>query len=295
MDISIDGIHYDLYTSGEASVLYSENNSGAVVIPEFVTYNDENYLVTTIREYAFYNRKELTSVTIPKSINYMYDAAFMGCTNLASVHITDLAAWCAIDFRFILTSPLFYGARLYLNGEEITDLIIPEGVTEINWFVFQNNTSFTSVTIPESVTMVWGSAFMNCTGLTCITIGSGVKRIDGFGNFNNCSSLSDVYCLAEGVPQNDEYYDDDPEYELFYGSSIASATLHVPAGSIDLYKATSPWNKFGKIVPLTTPVNSILNDEPSISCQSYYDLNGRCISQPHNGIYINNGRKVLVK
>ena len=58
-----------------------------------------------------------------------------------------------------------------------------------------------------------------------------------------CSSLTVVYCYAERVPTTEGY--------AFSDSPISSATLHVPAASIDTYKKYSPWKDFGTIVALS--------------------------------------------
>jgi len=60
--------------------------------------------------------------------------------------------------------------------------------------------------------------------------------------FQGCSSLTDIYCLAESVPWT--------EFNPFSDSSISSATLHVPAGSVDAYKTTSPWSDFKTVVAI---------------------------------------------
>ena len=88
--------------------------------------------------------------------------------------------------------------------------------------------------------------YFDCSGLTSVTIGNSVKSI-GEEAFSNCSKLRDVYCYAEKVPSAYDYY----YGSAFNNSSIANATLHVPAASIDSYKATKPWSSFGKIVALT--------------------------------------------
>ena len=89
-------------------------------------------------------------------------------------------------------------------------------LTNIEYPAFAFNTSLTSVIIPQSVT----------------NIGNAV--------FYRCSNLSEVYCYAENVPETG--------IDVFKDCPIASATLHVPAGSIEAYKATSPWCEFGTIV-----------------------------------------------
>lgn len=69
-----------------------------------------------------------------------------------------------------------------------------------------------------------------------MTIGSGVDYIS-FNVFANCLELADVYCYAENVPS--------ASGNVFDGSLIEYATLHVPAASLNAYKATSPWSEFG--------------------------------------------------
>ena len=97
------------------------------------------------------------------------------------------------------------------------------------------------MTIPNSVTGTYDYAFSGCSGLTSVTIGNGVKRIDS-RVFANCSKLTDVICLAESVPStySDVFEKSYPEY----------MTLHVPAASINSYKTTDPWSKFGKFVSI---------------------------------------------
>ncbi len=122
--------------------------------------------VTSISYDVFQNCTELTSVTIPDSVTKIGSYAFSGCTGLTGVYITDLAAWCNITFITYASNPLYYARNLYLNGELVTDLVIPDGVTSIGRFAFDRCTGLTSVTIPESVTGIGEYAFRACTGLT---------------------------------------------------------------------------------------------------------------------------------
>ncbi|MBR1786859.1 MAG: leucine-rich repeat domain-containing protein, partial [Paludibacteraceae bacterium] len=151
--------------------------------------------VTSIGKSAFSGCSGLTSVTIPNSVTSIGADAFSGCSSLTGVYITDLLAWCNIkflrDFLSNSSNPLSYAHNLYLNGNLVTNLSIPDGVTSIGEDAFYNCSSLTSVTIPDGVTSIGSDAFYYCTSLTSVTIGSSVTSIGSLA-FDGCTSLTSV-------------------------------------------------------------------------------------------------------
>lgn len=148
--------------------------------------------VIIIGEKAFEYCRYLTSIAIPESITKIGGYAFYGCGNLQEVHITNLSAWCGIDFPGYYTgNPLSNGAKLYLNGELITNLVISDNITKIGTNTFHGCRSLTSVNINDSVKFIENNAFSYCENLASVTIGNGVTSI-GSGAFYNCSKLSSV-------------------------------------------------------------------------------------------------------
>lgn len=137
--------------------------------------------VTAINGYAFYNCKSLKSVTIPSSVTAIDQNAFEGCDNLTRVvfsgnsnlkkvshyhvfpktvteiRITDLAAWC--NAHSSGTTRYSQDVKLILNGTQVKDLVIPDGVSSISQYLFYDVGGLTSVTVPESVTRISSYAF----------------------------------------------------------------------------------------------------------------------------------------
>ena len=147
--------------------------------------------VTSIGDNAFNRCLGLSSINIPNSVTSIGESAFIGCTSLKSVHITDLKSWCEISFGVLDANPLIYANHLYLNGKEVENLVIPNGITEIRGSAFSGCKGLTSVTIPNSVTTIGEGAFYKCSSLTSITIPNSVTSIEG-GAFEDCSALISV-------------------------------------------------------------------------------------------------------
>lgn len=78
----------------------------------------------------------------------------------------------------------------------ITDVVIPDSITEINHKAFENCTLLTGITIPNSVTKIGKFAFYFCTSLTEINIPDSVTSIGNYA-FEGCLSLESIYIDQE--------------------------------------------------------------------------------------------------
>lgn len=122
------------------------------------------------------------------------------------------------------------------------------------------------------MTSIGFNAFSSCKGLTSITIPNSIKSIP-YGFLEGCTSLKDVYCYLELVPNTAD--------NAFAYSNYENATLHVPYSSVNYYKMFNPWSGFGTIVGMDgrqgggsetsqceKPVISYDNGSLSFSCDT---------------------------
>lgn len=79
--------------------------------------------------YLYINDELLDKFVLPEGLTAIGKNAFVAI-GLDGVYVSDLAAWCAIDFGNEDSNPLqSRHGDLYLNGEKVTDLVIPDSVT----------------------------------------------------------------------------------------------------------------------------------------------------------------------
>lgn len=153
--------------------------------------------MTRIEAYTFNACSSLESVTIGNGVTSIEYAAFRECRGLMNVHITDLAKWCSISFSNSYANPLYHAHNLYLNDEKVTELVIPDGVTNIGSHAFRDCVNLTSIMIPDSVILIEDNAFYNCSSLTNVIIPNSVINIGNYAFFN-CFNLESV-TIGNGV------------------------------------------------------------------------------------------------
>ena len=120
-----------------------------------------------IEDLAFNRCKSLESIDFGKSTPYVFFGAFYLCTAVSRVYTSSLECWLSIQFETTGSHPFDFvqNGHLYVNGTLLTHAQIPEGITTVPKFAFENCTDLTRVSIPKSLTTVNDIAFSGCVNL----------------------------------------------------------------------------------------------------------------------------------
>lgn len=158
--------------------------------------------VTRIGYQGFFQCSNLTNLTLPKSLKEIgvpSGQAFGGCTSLKNGQfiIDDIAWWCSLTINGG-SNPLSYAKKFYsAPNVEVTNLVIPEGVTSICGNAFNSCDGIKSVSLPSTLTSIGASAFYQCNGLESVAFPAGAATIEEYA-FSRCEKLTTV-TIPEGV------------------------------------------------------------------------------------------------
>lgn len=187
--------------------------SGVVGIAEGAMYSGRDITKLNLPEglkYVYENASlySLSEINIPSSLEYITTGAFLyaGYDDGLKVNISSLADWCEVEVGIgeqFRSNTIFDNATLFVNGNEVTELQIPDGVTKISPYVFADFTNITSLSVPTSVTSIGDYAFRGCTALTTATLPETEIEIGcyAFGEFGEETVWEGgIYCGTVGNP-----------------------------------------------------------------------------------------------
>lgn len=166
---NVTGIKYKKIKKGIK--IDSVDLSGGIIISEFI----EGLPVVKIAERAFYKRKDITSVILPRHLNEIGDEAFSE-SGIVSISIPD--------------SVEKIGDRAFYNCRQVENIILPEGLKSIKYKTFGGCSLLTQIRIPSNVGTIGNSAFERCRKLKKVQIPDSVTRF-GYWVFD---SKPTIYC-----------------------------------------------------------------------------------------------------
>ena len=188
-----------------------EEPSGDLVIPSTITHNDTVYTITTIGYNAFWKCTNITSLTLPNTLNSIIQGAFAGCTGISG----------EVVFPDAVTR---LGADAFRTCTSLNSVVFNDSLQTIGSSAFKGCTSLEHISsFPESLTTIYHKAFYGCNHLTsAIIIPPLVTRIYEQAFYG--SHISSLY-LSEGVTHI--------ERMAFAGCPITS--LHMSSSVVSIY------------------------------------------------------------
>lgn len=237
--------------------------------PYYYSPDNSNCIIETASNTLIIGCK---NTIIPNGIVTIGNAAFAGCKELSSIDIPN--------------SVNRIGDSAFSGCSALSSIDIPNSVYSIGEMAFSACSSLTSIVLPSSVSVIHGAVFYHCDNLASVTIYN--CSYFEYQYFSYCPKLKDIYLYMELAPQ--------VSYNAFTYTDIGNITLHVPASSINTYRTSEPWRSFKEIVEIDMTDNIT---SPVVKNNSgkdiYYNLNGQREVNPSKGIYIRNGKKIIVR
>jgi hypothetical protein len=213
----------DVHNGSEDGVLFNKDKTVLIfyppckadktyVIPDTVTFIDEKAFegnviltsvtipdsVTKIWNNAFRNCEGLTDVTIPAGIERIGQGAFDNCESLTHIGIDENNPYLSSEHKVLFNKDKTVLIRYYARKAE-EHYVIPDSVTELDWFAFSGCKSLTGVTIPEGVTYIGRHAFEGCGELKDIVLPRGLTSI-AMALFCHCDNLESIV-IPDGVTE----------------------------------------------------------------------------------------------
>ena len=140
------------------------------------------------------------------------------------------------------------------------------------------------VDIVDGVKSIGYNAFAFCSNLEELYISNTIESI-GNNAFKGCTNILEIKVGSKKAITCSE--------NIFSEDVYNNALLCVPEGRKFAYEKTAPWNRFYIVETDYTDINGV--KEQIAENNTVYDLQGRKVDNPTNGIYIVNGKKVFVK
>ena len=123
------------------------------------------------------------------------------------------------------------GDSVFDSALRLANVTLPMGITSVPAAMFEK-TAIKAVAIPDGVTLVGEGAFQACESLESVFLPSTLQKIEAYG-FNGCQHLREIYCLAATPPEA-------TGWAIFLG--LSGIDLLVPEESMDEYGEATPWS-----------------------------------------------------
>lgn len=273
---TIDGIKYYLQNGAATIMVQDESLSGKITVPEYVSYNGEDYKVVNVTNGAFKNTNIteivlsnsitslgdecfsycsfLNSVTLPNNITSLGNSTFTLCRSLSTItlpnSITSLGDECFINSGLrtisLPNSISTLGTSCFAGCTQLESIELSNSITSLPSLCFNGCSNLSSIKLSNNIVSIGAGCFKGCVGLTSVDLPKSLKSLDDryrlYGSFEGCTNLMEVICHWDNLDEVYLWND-----ECFNGI-FTEARLYVPKGTRDMYAAKEPWSNFKYII-----------------------------------------------
>lgn len=210
------GLTYILYMDHTATVANYDNSTpdGVIDIPDTVTKDNIDYIVTAIGDSAFESfptPTNVSSVFIPATVRSIGDSAFSYCNALTTVTFAEGSQLKSIGLA------AFYGTeQAYPRFKEIK---IPDSVDTIGSGAFFYCQDLERITLPSALQTLSSVTFYGCAALSEVTFPASLKTIES-SVFDGCRNLSEVKLPASLTAIQSSVFHRCSAKTVFYDGSL---------------------------------------------------------------------------
>lgn len=197
-DAVVGADHYEIFCGDSLLDNCIANNSmGFKLAMSLNGYKPGRYQLDVYAVYADETRKMLGSVdydygvTVSDKNMFAYSENDDGTVTITGGNIVTPKLEIPAELEGKKVSAI--GMNAFTGNNVITDLVIPEGVTTLNWYSFNTCKNLETVTLPDSLEFIDSWAFERCSKLKTINVPANVTRING-GAFAQNSSMTSITC-----------------------------------------------------------------------------------------------------
>ena len=173
--------------------------------------------------YSAFEQWAPQSLVLPKSLTTVHSSALSRLYHVKKLYLSDLTAWLKMDFGTGLGKAQLSADEIYVNGELLTDLVLPEGISFVRDEAFSRCSSLRKVTVPPGVTAIGSGAFRQCSSLSEVILPQTLMQID-YAAFMGCSRLTEI-ALPQGLKKIGN--------KAFHGCS-AMSQIYIPDSVAEL-------------------------------------------------------------
>ena len=188
--MEIDGYKFAKYDGTWYLINWASDATEISPAGSFLYTNSLNELYTVsswnIPHHLFYEKNNITKITLPSAVNGIGTDAFRYCTGAEEINFSASSGITSID------DGAFYGCN---SLESIT---LPDSVVSIGSDAFKQCRALKSITLPQNTETIGDSAFYGCYNLAYVKMYQNVKAI-GTDAFYGCSGLYDVYYTGSHI------------------------------------------------------------------------------------------------